>query len=96
MAGEPVEEVEPGGQGGRVDPVASVVAGQHRVVGRIAEDQVASARFGRKAIVYVVCLDIGTHGMEVIREAAASHGRADVERRPAAGHRVDDQGAGAV
>ena len=37
---------------------------------------------------------LDAYGCEVIRQASASHGLADVEGGPAAGHRVDDQGAG--
>src|SRR5206468_6144705 len=52
------------------------------------------ARFLRKTIPYVVCYDFGAYRGEIIREAPASHRIADVERGPAAGHRVDDEGAG--
>ena len=38
--------------------------------------------------------DLRAGGMEVVGQASASHRLADVERGPAAGHRVDDQGAG--
>ena len=39
-------------------------------------------------------LDFGAAGVEVGGQAAASHGLGDVEHGAAAGHRVDDQGAG--
>ena len=38
--------------------------------------------------------DLRAGGMDVVGQASASHRLADVERGPAAGHRVDDQGAG--
>ncbi len=92
--GELAEEVDPCGQRGRRDALDGVPPREHRVIGRVAEDQVTSARFGRKILLYVELADVGTYRVKIIREAATSHRLADVERRPAAGHRVNDQGAG--
>ena len=75
-------------------PSRGVLPGQHGVIGRVAEDQVAAARLGGKAVADVVWPDLRTRWVEVIRQAATSHRLADVERGAAAGHGVDDQGAG--
>ena len=75
-------------------PSRGVLPRQHRVIRRVAEDQVAASRFGGEAAADVVRTNIRTGRVEVVGEATATHRLADVERGSAAGHRVDDQGVG--
>ena len=94
VAGEVMEEGNPFRQRGAGDTVGGVLAGEHGVIGWVAEDEVAAGCFGGKAMADVVEADIGTGWMEVISQATATHRLADVERGSTAGHRVNDQGTG--
>ena len=91
--GQVLEESNPACQRNGVDATIAVATCTHRMVRRIAEDQVASVRFPRKPPPYVVLLDPWTCGVEVIRKTATSHRFADVERGTAPGHGIDDQSA---
>ncbi len=94
MAGQVVEEGDPLGEWGGGDAVAGVLPRQHGVIGRVAEDQVAAGRLGGKTVADVVGTDLWAGWVEVVSQATSSHRLADIERGPAAGHGVDDQGVG--
>ena len=89
-----LEEGDPGTKRNGIDAAVAVAPGTHGVVGRVAENQVAFARFPRKPVSYVVFPDLWTHGMEIIRKTATSHRFADVERGASPGHGIDDESPG--
>src|SRR5439155_3436490 len=94
VGGQVVEEGDRGGEGGGGEAVAGIVAGQHGVIGRVGKDEVAAGGLGGETMADVVGTDLRAGRMEVVGQAATTHRLADVERGPAAGHGVDDQGGG--
>ncbi len=89
VLGELVEECDPFGEWCGGNRVWGVALGEHGVVGRVAEDQIAAVGLGWEAGADVVFSDIGASGVKVVGKAAASHGLADVDRGATTGHGID-------